>query len=158
MADLTPQPLADLRSAFAAEAMNAQRYAYFAEVAEIEGHAAVAKLFRDLTATAACVARGHLDFLQHAADPTTSRPIDDTRAQLVAALAGAAQEANEFYPQLAGKALDQGQADVASWLETLSALKRSHTAKLDQVLATLAEPAGRADGSGVLSNGGKRSL
>jgi rubrerythrin len=127
-----------LRAAFLAEAANVQRYAYFAEVAEIEGRPETATFFRDLAATTTCAAHGHLDLLRYEGDPSTRRPIDDTDAELAASLAGVVQEATDLYPRLAERAHAEGLADVASWLETMTALKRAHMAKLRSVLAPFA--------------------
>lgn len=134
-----------LRTAFLAEAANAQRYAYFAEVAQIEGHAKIAGFFRDLVATTTCAAHGHLDFLRDEGDPATRQPIDDTGAELAASLTGVMHEAMDLYPRMAERAHAEGLADVASWLETMTALKRTHMAKLQSVLAASAgaDAAGR---------------
>lgn len=139
MAELSKSLFADLRAAFATEAMTVQRYTYFAQVAEIEGHVEIADLFGELAESVACAAHGHIDFLQHIADPSTDSPIGETRLNLASALSGGLREATETYPRLAGTAHTEGLADVASWLETLSAHKKAQVAKIDRALTALAE-------------------
>ncbi|GGK90987.1 hypothetical protein [Mangrovihabitans endophyticus] len=143
MTELNGEMLAELRAAFLTESMNVQRYAHFAEVAGIEGHLALAELFQKLCATTACVARGHLDLLQEVVDPATDLPMGGTGSNAACALAGELDETTRLYPRLATAAHDTGLADVASWFETLVALKKAHTARLEQALATVT-PEGEA--------------
>lgn len=132
----TDDLLPGLRAAFAAEAMTAQRYAYFAQTAEIEGRIDIARLFAELAESAACAAHGHLDVLQYV-DPDMERTAGDTRANLAAALADALREASDFYPRLAATAHEAEVADVASWLETLTALKKAHLGRLGEALEAM---------------------
>jgi rubrerythrin len=132
----TEDLLSGLRSAFAAESMTAQRYAYFAQTAEIEGMVDLARLFTELAESAACAAHGHLDMLEYA-DPATGQPIGESRLNLAAAVTAALKEASEFYPGLTARAHAEGIADTASWLETLSALKKAHVARLNAALTAL---------------------
>jgi rubrerythrin len=129
--------LSGLRTAFAAEAMTAQRFTYFARVADVEGYPDIARLFDEMAESIACAAHGHVDWLQHVADPSTDRPIGDTQLNLAAAVAGAVHEASQLYPALAEAARTDGFADVASWFDTLHALKSSHVAKLERALDAL---------------------
>jgi rubrerythrin len=132
---------ADLRAAFASEATAVQRYTYFAQVAEIEGHMEVARLFTEMAESVACVAHGHIDFLQQVGDPSTEMPMGDTPLNLAAAVAGAAEAATKHYPRLVALAHTEGIADAASWLTTLCALKNAHVQRLG---AALSELTGRA--------------
>lgn len=155
MGELSEGLFAELRDAFRAEAETVQRYTYFAQVAEIEGHQVVAKLFGDLAESVACVAHGHLDLLGQTADPTTDQPIGETPLNLAAALTGELREADDVYTRLTSLAHNEGHADVASWLTNLSALKKAHVAKLDQALDDFlgrvvtgpGEPARQRDGA-----------
>lgn len=139
MSELSEQTLSDLKNAFAAESATVQRYAYFSQLAEIEGQAEIAKIFSDLAESLACVAHGHFDFLCEAADPASGQPIGETRLNLAAALATELSGATELYPRLADEALGAGLADVASWMMTLIALKRAHSDRLAEVLTVAAE-------------------
>ncbi|GGX13804.1 rubrerythrin family protein [Streptomyces lomondensis] len=130
----------ELRATLAAEATAVQRYTYFAQVAEIEGHGETARAFRELAESVACVAHGHLDALQDIADPHTLQTVGDTRLNLAASVADMLHEANEVYPRLATDAREEGRDDVASWLTTLGSLKRAHLARCEQLLNTLEAP------------------
>ncbi len=136
--------LSGLRTAFAAEAMTAQRFTYFARVADVEGYPDIARLFDDMAESIACAAHGHVDWLQHVADPSIDLPIGDTQLNLAASVAGALREASQLYPALAEAARADGFADVASWFDTLHALKSSQAAKLERALDALTarEPGG----------------
>jgi rubrerythrin len=135
-----------LGAAFAAEAMSVQRYSYFAQLAEIEGHIEVARLFGELAESNACAAHGHIDVLQLTADPATGRPIGTTHLNLASAIAGELREANQGYPDLAAAALADGHTDVASWLTTLCALKKAHVDKLEKALSLLTVEMGAVAG------------
>lgn len=134
-----------LREAFAAESMTAQRYTYFAQIAEVEGRSDAARLFSELAESATCAAHGHLDVLRQAADPMTEQPIGETPLNLAAATAAALYEARELYPKLVDIAFVDAHADTASWLKTLAALKARHTTRLDQMLAAMTAGTSPAD-------------
>lgn len=142
MPGMSPQLFADLRAAFASESMAAQRYRYFAEIAEIEGHLSLAQELRDLASTTDCVAHGHLDVFRYEADPSTRQPLGDTELNLAAALTGELHESADLYPKLTEHAHDEGIADLASWLETLTALKGAHVTRLQAALDELRAHAG----------------
>ncbi|MFD3980173.1 rubrerythrin family protein [Streptomyces griseus] len=132
-----------VRAAFLAEAATAARYTYCARVADIEGHPEAARVFGELAESVACAAHGHLDVLRDllGGDDTGTGPVlGDTRGNLAAAISGDLGEAGERYPGLAARAHLDGAADVASWLETLCTLKRTHVDRLEQALTGLAEP------------------
>lgn len=137
MAHLSEGFTAELRAVLAAEALSAQRYTYFAQVAEIEGHTEVAQHFTDLAASVACAAHGHLDVLRDATVEGTGPDIGETALNLASSVADALQDAGEAYPRLTAAAHAEGQVDIASWLTTLAALKKSHVTKLDALLSEL---------------------
>lgn len=140
--------LAGLRTAFAAEAMTAQRFTYFARVADIEGYPEIARLFDEMAESIACAAHGHVDWLQQVADPATERPIGDTQLNLAASVESELDEASRLYPALAEAARSDGLDDVASWFDTLRALKAAHVDKLERALdeLTASRPAAAAGG------------
>jgi rubrerythrin len=137
MTELSESLFAELRRAFLAEAASTQRYSYFAQIAEIEGRLDVAKLFGELAESLTCVAHGHLDYLKLSGDPVTGGPIGESDQNLAAAMLGELDEASERYPALAEAAHGEGLADVASWFETLGALKRAHVGRIKGVLDAL---------------------
>jgi rubrerythrin len=135
--ETTSELLSGLRNAFAAEAMTAQRFTYFARIADVEGYPEIARLFDEMADSIACAAHGHLDWLQHAADPSTDRPIGDTELNLGASLRSELDGASQHYPALAEAARTDGLDDLASWFETLRALKDVHLEKLERALDAL---------------------
>jgi rubrerythrin len=136
-----PAFIPELATAFAAEAMAAQRYGYFAQIAEIEGRTEAAMLFSRLAESVACVAQGHMDVLRDAGEDI-EHPIGDTSTNLASAVQRGLDEGDTLYPRLRAAALAEGLADVASWLTTVMALKQAHLTRLDQALTGIvAEPA-----------------
>ncbi|MCX2924096.1 rubrerythrin family protein [Streptomyces sp. NEAU-W12] len=144
MAHLSDGLAADLRSAIAAEATAALRYTYFAQIAEVEGHTEIGQLFTELAESTRCVVHGHLDVLRDATTPGQRNDIGDTPLNVASAVVGALQDAGELYPRLASSAHAEGHADVASWLTTLTALKKRHTARFDMALTNLTGTSGTA--------------
>jgi rubrerythrin len=134
MSEFSEEIRTGLRTAFNAEAAAVQRYSYFAQTAEIEGQMHVARLFSELANSLACAAHGHLDFLRDATDAASDQAVGNTTLNLANAIAAELREATELYPNLANAALEAGLADVASWMTTLSALKKAQVAKLQEVL------------------------
>jgi rubrerythrin len=125
--------VAELKTSFAAESMAAQRYGYYARIAEIEGLSDAAMLFRRLAESVACVAQGHLDVLRDSGEDVECR-IGDTRTNLASEVNRELQTADSHYPELKAAALAEGMADITSWLTTVIALKHAHLTKLDAAL------------------------
>src|SRR6188508_1145457 len=90
----------NLKAAFAGESQANRRYLYFSKIADVEGYADVAGLFRDTADGETGHAHGHLDFLKVAGDPATGKPIGTTDKNLVAAVAGETYEYTEMYPSM----------------------------------------------------------
>jgi rubrerythrin len=145
MSEASAQPIAvELRRAFLLEAAAVQRYTYFAQLADIEGHGEAARLLSQFAQSSACAAHGHLDQLRHSADPAPGDEIGNTQLNLAAVLAGELKDASQTYPDLVRRAFEDGLADTASWMQTVGALKQAHVARLQEVLtelvATVEEP------------------
>lgn len=132
----------DLRAALAGEAASVLRYTYFAQTAEIEGHGEIARLFTELADSVVCAAHGHLDVLRDAGDPDGQDGVGDTRLNLASSLVDALHDAGELYPRLTTAAHEEGHADAASWLSTLTALKKRHTGRLKAALDDLTRSPG----------------
>ncbi|GGY47191.1 hypothetical protein GCM10010342_37920 [Streptomyces anulatus] len=99
-------------------------------------------MFDELAESVACAAHGHLDVLRDLLggdDPDTGRALGDSRSNLAAAISRDLGEATERYPGLAARAHLDGVADLASWLETLCTLKKTHVDRLEQALSGLTE-------------------
>jgi rubrerythrin len=124
----------NLKAAFAGESQANRRYLYFSKVADVEGYADVAGLFRDTADGETGHAHGHLDYLKQSGDPATGKPIGSTDKNLVAAVAGETYEYTEMYPSFAKKAREEGFADIAEWFETLAKAEKSHAGRFQKAL------------------------
>ncbi len=128
---------ANLKDAFAGESQANRRYLYFAKIADVEGNADVAGLFRDTADGETGHAHGHLDFLKTVGDPATGEPIGTTEKNLRAAVAGETYEYTEMYPGMARTAREEGFEEVAEWFETLARAEKSHAGRFQKALGTL---------------------
>ena len=127
----------NLKNAFAGESQANRRYMYFAKKADIEGYPDVAGLFRDVAEGETGHAHGHLDFLKEVGDPVTGVPIGDTVLNLKSAIEGETYEYTEMYPGFARTAREEGFAEIAEWLETLSRAEKSHAGRFTKGLESL---------------------
>lgn len=127
----------NLKAAFAGESQANRRYLYFSKVADVEGYADVAGLFRDTADGETGHAHGHLDYLKQSGDPATGKPIGSTDKNLIAAVAGETYEYTEMYPTFAKTAREEGFADIAEWFETLAKAEKSHAGRFQKALDTL---------------------
>ncbi len=128
----------NLKAAFAGESQANRRYLYFANKADIEGHADVAALFRSTAEGETGHAHGHLDYLAQVGDPATDLPIGDTAANLKSAVAGETHEYTDMYPGMAKSAREEGFDEIADWFETLAKAERSHANRFAKALETVA--------------------
>jgi rubrerythrin len=128
----------NLKDAFAGESQANRRYLYFANKADVEGHADVAALFRSTAEGETGHAHGHLDYLAQVGDPATDLPIGDTAANLKSAVAGETHEYTDMYPGMAKSARDEGFDEIADWFETLAKAERSHANKFAKALEGVA--------------------
>ncbi len=127
----------NLKAAFAGESQANRRYLYFSKIADVEGYADVAGLFRDTADGETGHAHGHLDYLKQSGDPATGKPIGTTEKNLAAAVAGETYEYTEMYPSMAKTARDEGFTDVAEWFETLAKAEKSHAGRFQKALDSL---------------------
>jgi rubrerythrin len=129
--------LENLKEAFARDAQGNRRYLYFARRADIEGHADIGGMFRDICEAETAHAFGDLDFLKQIGDPITDEPIGDTKANLRAAIASETYDGVEVYPGFAKIAREENFQELAEWFEVLARAERSHTARLRQALENI---------------------
>lgn len=116
----------NLKAAFAGEAQANRRYLYFARLADSEGHAEVAELFREVAQHETGHAFGHMRFLKDVGDPVTDVPIGTTRQNLTSGYEGETYEATQMYPGFAQVARDEGFEELAKWFESLAKVEKSH--------------------------------
>jgi len=129
----------NLKEAFAGESQANRRYLYFAQKADVEGHADVAAIFRSTAEGETGHAHGHLEFLEAVGDPATGLPIGETKLNLAAAIAGETHEYTDMYPGMARSAREEGFEEIADWFETLSKAEKSHAGKFQRALDTLGQ-------------------
>jgi rubrerythrin len=127
----------NLKDAFAGESQANRRYLYFAKVADVEGYADVAGLFRDTAEGETGHAHGHMDYLKPVGDPATGEPFGDTAKNLKSAVIGETHEYTDMYPGMAKTAREEGFSEVADWFETLAKAEKSHAGRFDQALKSL---------------------
>ena len=116
----------NLKAAFAGEAQANRRYLYFARLADSEGHAEVAGLFREVAQHETGHAFGHMRFLKDVGDPVTGVPIGTTRQNLTSGYEGETYEATQMYPGFAQVARQEGFEELAKWFESLAKVEKSH--------------------------------
>ncbi len=133
----TQKTFENLKAAFAGESQANRRYLYFAKVADVEGHADIAGLFRDTAEGETGHAHGHLDFLKQVGDPATGEPIGDTEKNLKAAVVGETYEYTQMYPGFAKAAREEGHDEIAEWFETLAKAEKSHAGRFQKGLESL---------------------
>ncbi len=126
-----------LKDAFAGESQANRRYLYFANKADIEGHADVASLFRSTAEGETGHAHGHLEYLEQCGDPATGLPFGSTVNNLKSAVAGETHEYTDMYPGMAKDARAEGFDEIADWFETLAKAERSHANRYQRALTEL---------------------
>ena len=127
----------NLREAFSRESQANRRYLYFAQKADVEGHPAVAALFRSVAEGETSHAFGHFDFLLELGDPATGNPVGSTEDNLKAAIAGETYECDHMYPDFARIAREEGFDEVGEWMETLAQAEKSHAGRFAEGLESL---------------------
>ncbi len=120
----------NLRAAWARDAQVGRLWEFFARVAEIEGHAEIARAFRELAESEQVVVHGHLDLLLRVGEPLGDVPVGETARNLRAAAQMQAEHASETLPDMARTARAEGFPDVASWFESVALARAAHAARL----------------------------
>ncbi len=127
-----------LKDAFAGESQANRRYLYFANKADVEGHADIAALFRSTAEGETGHAHGHLEYLEQCGDPATGMSFGPTKANLATAVAGETHEYTDMYPAMAKDARAEGFDEIADWFETLAKAERSHANRFQKALNEMA--------------------
>lgn len=128
-----------LKASFAEAAQASRRYLYFARLADIEGQADAAGLFRDMAEGEANHSQGSLDFLREVGDPATGKPFGTTQQNLLTAIADERQQGEQMYQEFAQVAHLEGFEEVAEWFEILAKAERSHAERFRQMYQHLYE-------------------
>ena len=120
----------NLEMAFAAESMARNTYTCFAEAARQAGHPLVADVFLEIARNEEEHARGHLGFLGK---------IQDTPANLEAAVHGEHYEATSVYPGFAKTAREEGFENIADYFVRMTKVEARHGGIIQDLLKQLRE-------------------
>ena len=118
----------NLKEAFAGESQANRRYLAFAEKAEKEGYAQVARLFRAAAAAETVHAHNHLKAL---------KAINATADNLKEAIAGETAEFREMYPGMITAAQAEGHREALRSFEFANEVEKVHAQLFQKALANL---------------------
>ena len=107
----------NLMAAFAGESQANRKYLAYAAVADKEGKAQIAKLFRAAAAAETIHAHAHL---------RNAGKIGDTAANLKDALEGETYEFTKMYPEMIKEAQAEGNAKVARYFDFANKVEEVH--------------------------------
>ena len=107
----------DLKDAFAGESQANRKYLAFAEKADKEGYAQVAKLFRAAAAAETVHAHNHLRAL---------KGIKSTAENLKEAIGGEFYEFNQMYPEFIQDAKDEGNSSAERTFNYANEVEKIH--------------------------------
>lgn len=116
----------NLMDAFAGESQANRKYLAYADKAEKEGFAQVAKLFR---------AAAHAETIHAHAHLRLAGKIHDTMANLEDAIAGETHEFTDMYPQMIKDAEAEGNKAAASYMKWVNTVEEVHANLYKKALA-----------------------
>ncbi|MFK4764769.1 rubrerythrin family protein [Desulfobaculum sp. SPO524] len=116
---------ANLEAAFAGESQANRKYLAFAEKADKEGLAQVAKLFRAAAAAETVHAHAHLRLL---------KGIGSTKENLMTAIAGETHEFKEMYPAMIEDAKAEGERAAERYFGFANAVEEVHACLYEKAL------------------------
>ncbi len=120
--------LSNLMDAFAGESQANRKYLAFAEKADAEGHAQVAKLFRAAAAAETVHAHAHL---------RVAGGIKSTAENLQEAISGEQHEFNSMYPQMIEEAAKEGHDPALRSFSFANTVEKVHAALYKKALDSL---------------------
>jgi len=126
----------NLKEAFAGESQANRKYLAFAQQAEKEGHAQVARLFRAAAEAETIHAHSHLRVLGE---------IKGTAENLQAAIAGETHEFKSMYPEMIRAAEAEGNKGAARSFTYANEVEKVHAALYQKALDSLGTPAAAVD-------------
>lgn len=118
----------NLLAAFSGESMARNKYLFFAEKAQQEGHHEIAELFRKMAQNEAI----HGKLLLQKLDG-----LKDTSANLQTAIKGEYSEWNSMYPDFADVAREEGFEEIAELFESIGKIEQNHEFTFMQALVEL---------------------
>lgn len=115
----------NLKTAFAGESQARNKYTYFAKVARKEGLLYIAKIFEETAENEK----------QHAKDEfKLLKGIEDTKANLQAAIKGEHYENSEMYPKFAKEADEEGNKEAAILFRQIAKVEKEHEERYKKLL------------------------
>ncbi len=115
----------NLEAAFAGESKARNMYTYFAKVARKEGLHYIAKVFEETAENELRHAKDHFQLLEG---------IGDTKANLIAAIAGENCETTEMYPKFAEEAEAEGNKRAAVLFRQIAKVEAKHRDRYRKLL------------------------
>lgn len=128
----------DLKAAFAGESQANRRYLFFAEKADKEGHAQIARLFRAVAAAETVHAKKHFDVMGGAVS---------TQVNIAKAIAGEHYEFTEMYPAFIKDAQNEDNVKAEVSFARASAVEKIHAQLFEAAAIALESKDALADKS-----------
>ena len=120
-----PKTEENLKTAFAGESQARNKYDYFAKVARKEKLFYIAKIFEETA----------LNEMQHAKDEFKQlKGINDTKANLKAAIEGEHYENTEMYPNMQRDAEEEGDKKAAKLFKEVAEVEKHHEERYKKLL------------------------
>ena len=115
----------NLKTAFAGESQARNKYDYFAKVARKEGYLYIAKIFEETA----------MNEVQHAKEEfKLLKGINDTKANLKAAIEGEHYETEEMYPNFAKQAEEENNTEAAKLFTAIGRVEKEHEERYKKLL------------------------
>ncbi len=115
----------NLKTAFAGESQARNKYDFFVKVARKEGYHYIAKIFEETA----------LNEMQHAKDEfKLLKGINDTKANLKAAIEGEHYENTEMYPNFEKDAQEEGNSEAAKLFREIAKVEKEHEERYKKLL------------------------
>jgi rubrerythrin len=124
------QSVENLKEAFAGESQANRKYLAFAQKAEQEGFAQIARLFRAAAAAETVHAHNHLKVL---------KGVKSTAENLQEAIDGETSEFREMYPRMIAAAQAEGNKEAERTFNFANAVEQTHAALFQKALKNLAD-------------------
>ena len=124
------QSVENLKEAFAGESQANRRYLAFAQKAEQEGYAQIARLFRAAAAAETVHAHNHLKVL---------KGVKATAENLQEAIAGETSEFREMYPRMIAAAQAEGNKEAERTFNFANEVEKTHAALFQKALKNMAD-------------------
>lgn len=127
----------NLERALARDSQSVQLFAYFAQIARIEGYSDAARALTELAESQEQFTHGHIDFLKRTGEPLARMRMGETALNLAASVAIEQLDAVAELDEMARTAHGEGFPDIASWFESVHDAKHARIARLQNELSQI---------------------